>query len=65
MTKLNEILSEKKLTTKWLAENTGISKKTLDDYRSGRRKEPSLSKGLKIAKALNINPYDLIQEDTE
>jgi transcriptional regulator with XRE-family HTH domain len=55
-------MKEKKVTSQQLADLTGISKRTIDEYRGGRRKEPSFTNGLKIAKALKVNPYDLIKE---
>ena len=57
---LREICNEKGITSKELAEKTGIPKATIDEYRT-RRKEPSLSKGLKIADALGIDPHELIK----
>jgi len=62
---LKEIMEEKKITSQALADKTGISKRTIDEYRGARRKEPSLSNGLKIAQALDVDPRDLIKEDTE
>lgn len=59
MIKLNYYLNKLDKTSLWLSEQTGISKRTLDSYRSGVR-EPSFTNGLKISKALNINPYDLL-----
>ena len=59
---LNDILLERKMTTEDLAEMTGIQKRTLDGYRIGRR-EPSLSKGLRIAGALGIDPAELLKRD--
>lgn len=61
---LREIMNEKNITSQTLADKTGISKRTIDEYRSNRRKEPSLSNGLKIADALGIDPHELIKEDT-
>ena len=60
---LKEIMLEKNITSQELANKTGISKRTIDEYRGSRRKEPSYSNGLKIAKALGVDPYDLIKED--
>lgn len=34
---LNEIMTKKKMTTQELADKTKIKKRTLDNYRSGRR----------------------------
>lgn len=59
---LKEIMQEKNITSQALADLTGISKRTIDEYRSARRKEPSLSNGLKIADALNIDPHELLTE---
>lgn len=59
---LKEICKERKITSQELSNRTGISKRTIEEYRS-RRKEPSLSNGLKIADALEIDPHDLIQEE--
>lgn len=62
---LREIMEEKKITSQALADKTGISKRTIDEYRGARRKEPSLSTGLKIAEALGVDPRELIKEDTD
>jgi transcriptional regulator with XRE-family HTH domain len=62
---LKEIMEEKKITSQALADKTGISKRTIDEYRGARRKEPSLSNGLKIAEALGVDPRELIKEDTD
>ena len=59
--KLSEIMEEKNITTKKLAELTGISQRTLEAYRSGRR-EPKLKTGLDIARALGVDPYMLIDD---
>ena len=59
---LQEIMREKNITSQTLAEKTGISKRTIDEYRGSRRKEPSFTNGLKIAKALGVDPYELIKE---
>lgn len=60
--KLNDILLEKEMTTEELADLTGLPKRTLDGYRIGRR-EPSFSKGLKIATALKVSPYELLGDE--
>ena len=59
---LDEIMRDKKITSRELAEKTGIPKRTIDDYRGSRKKEPSLSRGIKIADALGIDPRDLIKK---
>lgn len=50
------------MTTEELADLTGLPKRTLDGYRIGRR-EPSFSKGLKIAAALKVSPYELLGDE--
>ena len=62
---LKEIMKEKNVTSQALADATGISKRTIDEYRSTRRKEPSLSNGLKIADALGIDPHKLLDDTQE
>lgn len=59
---LREICNEKNMTSAKLSELTGISKRTIDEYRT-RRKEPSLSNGLRLADALGVDPHELIKED--
>ena len=60
---LNEIMKAKKVTSQELADITGISKRTIDEYRGSRKKEPSYTNGLKIAQALEVNPYELIKDE--
>ena len=60
---LNEIMKAKKVTSQELADMTGISKRTIDEYRGSRKKEPSYTNGLKIAQALEVNPYELIKDE--
>lgn len=62
---LKEVMQDLKMTSQKLADKTGISKRTIDEYRSSRRKEPSLSNGLKIADALGIDAHDLFSDDEE
>lgn len=59
--RLSKIMKEKKITTQQLADITGIKKRTLEAYRVGRI-EPGFKAGLLIAKALGVNPYDLIDD---
>lgn len=62
---LREICNEKNIASQELADKTGIPKRTIDEYRT-RRKEPSLSNGLKIADAIGIDAHDLFaQQDNE
>lgn len=58
---LKEIMEEKNITSQQLADATGIPKRTIDEYRGARRKEPSLSRGLKLAAALGVKPEELIK----
>ncbi len=58
---LNELLIEKKMTTIGLSKLTGISSRTLEQYRSGNR-GMSLENGCKIAEALNVHPSELLKE---
>lgn len=60
---LDKIMREKKITSQELAEKTNIPKRTIDEYRGARGKEPSLSRGLKIADALDVDPRELIKEE--
>lgn len=61
MTNLDQILKAKGITSQRLADMTKIPKKSIDNYRSGRR-EPSLRVGVKIADVLHIHPRELIDE---
>lgn len=61
--RLNEIMKEKNITTQVLSEKTGITLYSLNDYRSGKRKEPSFSKGIKISDALDVDPHVLLEEE--
>ena len=54
-------MKEKKVSSKQLEEMTGISVRTIEGYRSGRR-EPNLKNGLIIAKALGLDPYELYDD---
>jgi putative transcriptional regulator len=60
--RIAEIMVEKGITSKKLAELTGISQRTIESYRANRI-QPSLKAGLYIAKALGISPYDLLDEE--
>lgn len=61
---LREVAKKLGVSSMEIAEKTGISKKTIDEYRT-RRKMPSLVNGLKIADALGIDPHDLIVYDEQ
>ncbi len=60
--KLSEIMKEKGFTNKRLAEETGISQRTIEAYRADRR-EPSFSAGLAIARVLEVDPYRLLDKE--
>lgn len=62
---LNTIMKEKSITSRELAELTGILKRTIDEYRGARKKETSYANDLKIAKALGCDPYELVNFDDE
>ena len=59
---LTKMMKQKKVTSRELADATGISKRTIDDYRQGRR-EPSFVNGLKIANAMGVDPFELAGMD--
>lgn len=61
---LTKVMKEKKVTTQKLSEVTGINKRTLENYRTGRR-SMNLQTGLMIAKALDANPYELLPDEDE
>ncbi len=61
MSRISEVMQEKGITTEKLSLATGIPKATINEYRSARKKEPSLSRGLKIADALGVDPHELIE----
>lgn len=62
--RIAEICKEKGMTSKQLAELSGIPLNTLNQYRQGLR-EPSLSRGLKLADALGVDPHELFEEPPE
>lgn len=59
--RIAEVMKEKGITSQQLADITGISKRTIDGYRSNRR-EPSFSVGITIALALNVEPQELLDK---
>lgn len=62
--RLSETMKKKGMTTRQLADATGISKRTLESYRTGRR-EPGFRAGLLIARALEVDPFSLINDNDE
>lgn len=57
---IKEVLEEKKRSLYWLAQETELSYSLLHSYVSGKR-EPGLENLFKIAKAMKIDPKDLIK----
>jgi len=58
---LSDIMKEKGVTTAELSEKTGIKITAINEYRGSRRKEPTLYRGLLIADALGVSPWDLFK----
>lgn len=61
---LKDVMKQKGITAGGLAEITGISKRTLENYIIERRKI-SLENGIKIADALGIHPRELVKKPNE
>ena len=59
---LTKVMKEKRVTTQKLSELTGINRRTLENYRAGYR-NMSLKTVLMIAKALDADPYDLLEDE--
>ena len=61
-TKLSNLLKDHQMTIQALSNATGISRRTLEAYTSGRRNLANAQAHLviEIADALNIHPKDLI-----
>lgn len=62
--KIKEIMSERSITSAWLAEKVGISKVAVSNIITGKS-SPSLDNILKIADALNVSITELIGEVNE
>lgn len=62
--RIKEIMSERNVTSAWLAEKVGISKVAVSNIVTGKS-SPSLDNLLKIADALNVSIITLIGEDKE
>jgi transcriptional regulator with XRE-family HTH domain len=60
--RIAEIMVEKNITSKRLAELTGISQRTIESYR-GNKRLPNFKAGLDIAEALGVSPYDLLDDE--
>lgn len=64
MNRIKEILKEKGVKQKWLAEKIGKSFNIVNEY-SNNRRQPSLEVLFHIAEILNVSPKDLIKENHE
>lgn len=62
ITHLKYYITVKGITVSALAQQSGVNKRTLDDYVSGRRSfgDIVLSRGLRIAEVLGVDVYDLL-----
>lgn len=59
MNRIKEVLDEKGITQKWLAEKLGKSYNMVNSYAQNRR-QPSLEGLYKIAEILNIEAKELL-----
>jgi transcriptional regulator with XRE-family HTH domain len=59
MNRIKEVLNEKGIKQKWLAEKLGKSFNVINDYCNNRR-QPSLEILFKIGSILQIDPKDLL-----
>ena len=62
MNRIKEVLNEKGIKQKWLAEKLGKSLNIVNDYCNNRR-QPNLTLLFLIAELLNVNPKELIKEN--
>ena len=62
MNRIKEVLEERGIKQTWLAERLGKSLCIVNSYVCNRR-QPSLEVLFEIAKILNINPKDLINNN--
>lgn len=56
-----KIMEEKGITQKELAKATGIGQSTISDWKT-KKTNPSSNKIMKICKALEVSPEDLLQD---
>ena len=61
MNRIKEVLEEKGIKQKWLAEQLGKSYNMVNSYAQNRR-QPSLEDLYRIAEILNISPKELLIE---
>ena len=62
--RVKEFMSDRNVTSAWLAEQVGISKVAVSNIVTGKS-SPSLDNLLKIASALNVSITELIGEKKE
>ncbi|NOY97331.1 MAG: helix-turn-helix transcriptional regulator [Chlorobi bacterium] len=62
MNRIKEVLEEKGIKQKWLAEQLGKSYNMVNGYVQNRQ-QPRLEVLYKIARILGVNPKDLLKED--
>lgn len=60
--RIKEIMSERDVTSAWLAEKVGISKVAVSNIVTGKS-SPSLDNIIKIANALNVSITEIIGEE--
>lgn len=63
MNRIKEVLNEKGIKQKWLAEKLGKSLNMVNDYCNNRR-QPNLTLLFLIAELLNVNPKDLLKTES-
>jgi putative transcriptional regulator len=59
LNRIGEILEEKGVSQHWLAAEAGVNQSSLSLYITGQR-EPGLETIYKLAKALKVDPCDLL-----
>lgn len=64
MNRIKEVLEEKGIKQKWLAEQLGKSYNMVNSYAQNRR-QPSLEDLYKIAEILNVEPAALLTDRKE
>ncbi len=64
MNRIKEVLEEKGIKQKWLAEKLGKSYNMVNSYAQNRR-QPSLEDLFKIAEILNVETKELLTERKE
>ena len=62
MNRIKEVLKEKGIKQKWLAEQLGKSYNMVNGYVQNRQ-QPRLEVLYEIARILDVNPKDLLKED--